>query len=274
MKKLNYIYILVCVSFMANAQIQHEDFNASSLPDGWSVTQPDSGCTWAFGYKGNLEGSGLQNPAFFESGGVVFNDNKCGDFKNNTIELTSPTVNLTEKRIVEASIEITYNLRTFSNDGSFKVNVWDGADWQNILTVSEDSNTKNSGESETSIIDVTAYINSDFKVKFIYDDENSLTWGLGVDDYKLTGVVSSDVEGLESLGFIYYPNPVIHDELTLLSSKDISIVNVYNAIGQLVMSKKPVTLESKLNMHNFASGTYLVQVTIGEKVGTFKIIKQ
>ena len=259
---------------MTYAQIQHEDFNSKSIPDGWSVTQPESGCAWEFGYKGNLEGSGLQNPAFFESGGLIFDDNNCGDFKNNIIELTGPAVNLTEKRIVEASIEITYNLRTFTSDGSFKVIVWDGADWQNILTASEDTNNKNSGESETSIIDVTAYINNDFKVKFIYDDENSLTWGLGVDDYKLRGVVSSDVEGLESLGFIYYPNPVINDELTLLSSKDISLVNVYNNIGQLVMSKKPAMLESKLDMHRLASGAYIIQVTINEKVGNFKIIKQ
>ena len=111
-------------------------------------------------------------------------------------------------------------------------------------------------------------------MKFIYDDENSLTWGVGIDDYKLTGVVSSDVEGLESLGFSYFPNPVVSGELTLLSSKEISVVNVYNTIGQRVISKKPLALESKLDLQNLASGTYMVQVTIGEKKGIFKILKQ
>ena len=266
--------MLICVSLMANAQLQHEDFNAQNLPDGWSVTQPESGCAWKFGYSGNLKGSGLENPASFQSGGVVFNDYDCGGFENNTLELIGPAVNLTKKRIVEANIEITYNLRTFANDGSFKVNVWDGSTWQNVLTVSENTNAINSGENETSLIDVSQHINSDFKVKFIYDDENTLTWGAGIDDYKLTGVVSSEVPGLESLGFTYFPNPVINDELTLLSSKDISIVNVYNSIGQRVIYKKPNILESKLNMQHLASGTYLVQVTIDEKVGNFKIIKQ
>ena len=274
MKKLSFIYILVCVGFIANAQLQQEDFNASVLPNGWSVTQPNTGCTWKFGYKNNLKGSGLQNPASFQSGGAVFSDNDCGGFKDNYIELIGPSINLVEKRIVEASIEITYNLRTFANDGVFKVNVWDGASWQNVLTTEEYTHAKNSGESEISIIDVSQYINSDFKVKFIYDDEDSLTWGVGIDDYKLTGIVSSDVEGLESLGFRYYPNPIVNNELTLLSSKEISSVNIYNTIGQIVMAKKLNVLESKLNLQNLASGTYLVKVIIGKKEGNFKVIKQ
>ncbi len=274
MKKLNYIYIVFFMSIMANAQLQEENFNASSLPDGWSTTEAESGHSWEFGYTGNLKGSGIQNPTSFQSGGVVFNDYKSGDFNHNVVSLTSPSIDLIKESVAEASLEIIYNLRTFSNDGKFTVNVWDGTDWRNVLTVSNDTNEENSGESTTSTIDVSQYINNEFKVKFIYDDEDSLTWGLGIDNYKLTGVKSSNVDGLESIGFIYYPNPVNNDELTLVSSKDISIVNVYNTLGQRVISKKPSTLESKLDMYNLASGTYLVQVTINEKVGNFKVIKQ
>ncbi len=274
MKKLNYIYIVFCMSFMANAQLQEENFNASSLPDGWSMTQAESGHSWEFGYVGNLKGSGFQNPTSFQSGGVVFNDYKSGDFNHNVVSLTSPSIDLIKESVAEASIEVVYNLRTFSKDGEFTVNVWDGADWKNVLTVSKDTNEKNSGESTTTTIDVSQYINNEFKVKFIYDDEKSLTWGLGIDNYKLTGVKSSKVDGLESIGFVYYPNPVNNDELTLISSKDISVVNVFNTIGQLVLSKKPVALESKLNMQNLAIGAYVVQVTIDDKKGIFKVIKQ
>ncbi len=274
MKKINFIYILVFVGFIANAQIQQEDFNTTGLPEGWSVKQPNSGCTWEFGYKGKILGSGFQNPASFQTGGVVFNDYDCGDFKNNVIELISPSVDLIKQNIVESSIELTYNLQTFSNDGNFKINVWDGNVWQNVWNDSEDTNDINSGKNKSISIDVTDYINSAFKVKFIYDDEDSLTWGMGIDDYKLTGVVSSDIEGLENIGFVYYPNPVVNDELTLVSSKNISLVNVYNSIGQRVLSKKPIALESKLNMQNLSTGAYIVTVLIGEIEGSFKIIKK
>ena len=154
MKKLSFIYILVCVGFMANAQLQHEDFNATSIPDGWSATNSVSGHTWTFGYKSSLKGSGITNPASFQSGGVVFNDYNAGDFNHNVVGLTSPSINLEEKNIIEASIEITYNLRSFANDGSFKINVWDGAVWQNVLTTSDDSGSKDSGEHTTSVLDV------------------------------------------------------------------------------------------------------------------------
>ena len=270
----NLSFILICAGFFANAQIQHENFNAKSIPDGWSSTHLESGCTWEFGYTGAIKGSGFQNPASFQSGGVIFSDTKCGDNKNNYLELISPSVDLIKKRFVTANIEIIYNLQTFSGDGIFKVHVWDGTIWQSVLTVSEDTNENNSGENQASVIDVSQFINSSFKVKFSYDDENSLTWGVGIDDYKLIGEKASGIVGLENIAFSYYPNPIINDELTLHSNKNISVVNIYNAIGQLVISKKPVSFDSKLNLHHLTSGTYIVQVQIGDQKGSFKILKQ
>ncbi|WP_162497570.1 T9SS type A sorting domain-containing protein [Aureibaculum marinum] len=274
MKKLSFIYMLVCVGFMANAQLQHEDFNAASIPEGWSTTNSASGHSWTFGYKNDLRGSGINNPASFQSGGVVFNDYSSGYFNHNVLTLTSPSINLEEKNIVEAFVEVTYNLRSFASDGVFKINVWDGTAWQNVLTTSENSGAKDSGEHTDAVFDVTEFINSDFKVQFVYDDENSLTWGVGIDNYKLTGVEGSKVAGLENIGFKYYPNPVVDGELTLQSSEEISSVNVYNSIGQRIMYKESLNLESKLNMSHLASGAYVVKVNIGDNVGVFKVIKQ
>ena len=273
MKKLSFIYVLVCVGFIANAQLQHEDFNSTSMPDGWSATNSASGHSWTFGDTNALKGSGMENPASFQSGGVVFNDYNAGSFNHNVVGLTSPSINLVEKGVVEASIEITYNLRSFASDGTFKVNVWDGEVWQNVLNTAADSGEKNSGEHTISVLDVSQYINSDFKVEFVFDDENSLTWGVGIDDYKLMGVQGSSIKGLESIGFRYYPNPVVEGELTLESSEEISSINVYNSIGQVIMTKEAVNLESKLDMQHLASGAYVVKVNIGENTGVFKVIK-
>ena len=101
-----------------------------------------------------------------------------------------------------------------------------------------------------------------------------MTWGLGIDDYKLTGTVSSEVKGLENIGFIYYPNPVVNHELTLVSSKDISVVNIYNTLGQRVVYKEPTALTTKLDLKHLSPGAYIVKVIIGSDEGQFKIIKK
>ncbi len=273
MKKLNLLYILFCVGFISNAQIQEENFNGNSLPSGWSATTPASGCTWEFGYTGNLEGSG-PNHASFSSGGVIFNDDDCGSGQNNYIELEGPTIDLVAANVVSAGIEIVYNHQSFGTSGNFMVDVWDGSAWQNVLFVDADDTASNTGTNQTKNIDVSTYINSTFKVKFIYDDENTLTWGLGIDNYKLLNTATANIDDLVDLGFNYYPNPVVNDVLTLQANEEISIINVYNMIGQKVIAKKPVSFESKLSMENLPEGMYIVNVAIGKKEGSFKVIKQ
>ena len=274
MKKLNLLYIVFCISFITNAQIQQEDFNAPTLPVGWSITAPVSGCTWEFGYTGSLKGSGFSNPASFQSGGVIFDDDACGGGNNNHIELEGPPVDLVAANVTSAAVEIVFNHQTFANDGDFMVDVWDGNTWQNILTVPGDTPAANTGLNETRNIDVTAHINNAFKVKFIYDDENALTWGIGIDDYKLMNTATAGIEDLIDLGFSYYPNPVVSDILTLNANEDITIVNVYNAIGQKVIAIKPNVLKSDIKMEYLPSGVYIVHVAIGRKEGSFKIVKQ
>ena len=274
MKKLNLLYILFCASFIMSAQLQKENFNGNTLPVGWTTTTPASGCTWQFGYTGSIKGSGFSNPASFPSGGVIFDDDACGSGMNNHIELISPEVDLVNAGVTSIAIEIIYNHQTFANDGDFLVEVWDGSVWQNVLTVTGDSPAADTGTNKTSTIDVTSYINSTFKVKFIYDDENSLTWGVGIDNYRLIGTATAGIEDLESLGFNYYPNPVINDALTLRANENITVITIYNTIGQKVISKKPTALESNINMQNLPEGVYIVKVAIGQKEGSFKIIKQ
>ena len=274
MKKLNLLYILFFVSFILNAQIQKENFNATTMPTGWTKTTPASGCTWEFGYTGSLKGSGFSNPASFPTGGVIFDDDACGAGLATIIELESPPVDLVAAGVTSAAVEIIYNHQTFSNDGNFSVDVWDGTAWQNILFVTGDSPAQNTGTNQTSNIDVTPYINNAFKIKFIYDDENSLTWGVGIDDYQLLDTATAGIEDLLSSGFNYYPNPVTDGMITLNANEEISLVNVYNTIGQKVIAKKPIALQSKINLQHLPEGVYIVQVAIGRKEGSFKIIKR
>ena len=274
MKKLNLLYILIFgTCLITSAQIQEENFNATSLPAGWSVTSSPSGCNYQFGYTGGMLGSGFTNPASFPSGAAYYIDDGCVD-NGYFVELEGPVVDLSTEGVTSVAIEITYNHQTFSNDGDFLIDVWDGSNWQNVFLVDGDTPVQNSGVNQTSTIDVSSYINSNFKVKFIYTDENSLTYGIGIDDYKLLDTATAGIEELAAVGFNYYPNPTVNDVLTLHAEENISVINIYNVIGQKVIERKPVAHESKIQMENLPSGVYVVQVAVGAREGSFKIIKQ
>jgi hypothetical protein len=273
MKKLNLLYICCCFSLLTQAQIQEENFDATTLPAGWSVNN-NTACSWKFGHTDDLPFMNPATPVKLTSGSVIFNDNKCGAFKNNVLELQGPEVDLSAAGVIKAAIEIVFNHQAFVASGNFMMDVWDGEEWQNVLTVSDDSPAKGSNDiATTSSIDVSDYINSAFKVRFVYDDENTRTYGVAIDNYKLVNTAEAATDLLATNGFLYYPNPV-NDRLNLQATEDISSINVYNAIGQRVLSTQPSALATKLEMGNLASGVYMVQIKAGTLKETIKVFKK
>ena len=272
---LKILFLIFGCYLSVNAQLQQEDFNAITIPAGWSATTTDTGCEWQFGYTGSIAGSGFLTPSSFPSGGVIFDDGACGHSNNNNITLTGPEIDLIAEGITSAAIEIIYNHQTFSGDGDFFVDVWNGNDWTTVLHVDDDMPGPNTGLNQTTSIDVSPYINSQFKVKFTWDDENSnQSWGLGIDNYKLENTATVGVDNISNLGFNYYPNPILNDELTLRAKEVISSITVYNTIGELLVSKEPETQQQKINFESFPTGVYIVKVAINNKKETFKVVKK
>ncbi|AZA49373.1 T9SS C-terminal target domain-containing protein [Chryseobacterium carnipullorum] len=86
---------------------------------------------------------------------------------------------------------------------------------------------------------------------------------LGVDD------VSTQADQLK-----VYPNPV-HDILTVSFDQKILSVTVYNAAGQLVLTKVINDTKGTVDFSGFASGVYLLEVNAGSNtLKTVKIIKR
>lgn len=279
MKKLYFTLLSICIAVVVNAQLQEEDFNAATMPAGWTATTTPSNCQWVFGYKGNVPGSGVKKPASFPSGAALFNDNYRADDPTScpdngySVSLMGPEIDLTGNNTTSAAIEIIYNHQAFAYDGNFKVAVWDGTDWQVILTETTDAPPRNTGQNKTKVIDVSSYINSAFKVKFIYEDENVLTYGVAIDHYKLINTATADVAELKEAGFNFHPNPLTDGILNLKAKEEITSVSVYNLVGQRLVYQRPSKLRSNVNLAHLSDGVYLVQVEIGDKKGTFKIIK-
>ena len=73
--------------------------------------------------------------------------------------------------------------------------------------------------------------------------------------------------------FIAYPNPV-KDILNLSYSKEISNVEVYNILGQQVITKEINASQSQVDMSQLAPGTYMVKAFVDNQTQTIKVIKE
>lgn len=92
-----------------------------------------------------------------------------------------------------------------------------------------------------------------------------------IDNFNVSNVLKT--ESFDLTGFASYPNPV-KDILNISYIKEISNVSIYNLLGQEVMSKSVNASQSKIDMSNLNSGTYLVKVTVDGLVKTIKVLKQ
>lgn len=72
-----------------------------------------------------------------------------------------------------------------------------------------------------------------------------------------------------------YPNPV-GDVLHVRAKRSITSITVYDLLGQRVYASVPEAgaLTDVVGMSGFASGLYLVRVSVGNRVETFKVLKE
>jgi hypothetical protein len=75
-----------------------------------------------------------------------------------------------------------------------------------------------------------------------------------------------------NIDFTYYPNPS-KGFVAITSRTAIKEVLVYNLQGRLLYQKAMNSLDAKVDMASFASGTYFFKLKFNEKEAHFKIVK-
>ena len=71
---------------------------------------------------------------------------------------------------------------------TFMVDVYDGANWVNIITYDVDQlEPVNSG-----VIDGTPLANANFQVRFTYDDAGAWGWNAGIDNFVINFATAPD----------------------------------------------------------------------------------
>jgi hypothetical protein len=269
MKKITLIIAAMLYGITTSAQLQTESFNNNTLPAGWTSINESSGCNMQFGYTGAMPESG-DPTATFTTGAAFFDDSVCGTLSKDRIVLTAPTIDLTG--VTNAEMVVIYNLQVFGSKGEFIIEAFNGIDWVQILM--QDSDTpRNTGANQTKILDVSEYLNDAFAIRFIYDDEGSRAWGVGIDNYTLTNNTVAGIEEFADIDFKYYPNPVANF-LKLNSKENIEEINIYNILGQEVLHKNISARSAQIDLSNLPVGAYIAHVQIDSRVGTIKILKQ
>jgi hypothetical protein len=174
--------------------IQSENFNGCALPAGWTENILSGTQGWLFvsaspdlGNPGNIDGSCM----------VLFDDDWLGSAAPfSTVELVSPAVDITGFSLV--NLEFDYNLQEYGpavGDG-FTVDVWDGSAWVTVYSVTDlnDCGAWTCGPPYPHAeIDVTAYANPGFQVRFTYNDGSEWAWYFGMDNFQLVSPPSDDV---------------------------------------------------------------------------------
>ena len=88
-------------------------------------------------------------------------------------------------------------------------------------------------------------------------------------EFSITVSTPTGIDNTQEQSVTVYPNPV-DDNLTI-EAKDIKNVSVYNLTGQKVYESEVNADEVNLNMSDFQSGMYMIQIETSEYTATKRI---
>lgn len=84
--------------------------------------------------------------------------------------------------------------------------------------------------------------------------------------------VFTSTQKLEQLAVKAFPNPV-NNFLQIETGEQISEINIFNALGQLVLTEQVNNSKNNFNVSTLTTGIYFVEVKTTTSIGTLKIIK-
>ncbi len=243
-----------------------ENFDSAALPAGWNVVDNLGNGGWTFvnDYSGNtLDGTPF---AMVDSDGL-------GSVDLDT-ELVSPSVDVSALNSVFVSFDHYFN--SYSGVDVGDVDVFDGTNWVNIYTTSADVGAW--GAPDHQLIDVTAYKNANFQVRFHYYNAN-WDWYWAVDNVMIFEPSGDDLALVDAGPNTFVPNSpfLLNAKLynngsnmqdtfdVIFDIKDASNTSVYNATvnvaGAGLASGQTYDVTS-VPRPNLSAGTYTLDVTV------------
>ena len=174
MKKITLLILLLSLHLAGWSQTINENFDGATIPTGWTTQQVSGTANWSFGSGDMPTGTD------FATNAAIIDVAANGTTGLDEAFLLSPIVD-TSTLTNGIEISFDYSLQDFAGSGDFEVEVYDGTSWVSIFSISVDQNP-----TTFPFLNVTQYSNTNFQIRFRYDDDsedsNGLIWGAGVDN--------------------------------------------------------------------------------------------
>lgn len=177
-----------------------EDFEECEWPAVWNslAIGINENASWQIGKTSDnfsLNGSCM----------LYFDDDNFDDDGGEKVQVSSPKIDLSYYEQVTLSFD--YNFNTIG--GKFKIEGWNGTNWQAITTLTQSLCGFWGCNYPTLSLDISHLINSDFQLRFVYDDLGLWDWYVGIDNVELCGY---ETQASCSPNFVYHDNIFCTDD--------------------------------------------------------------
>ncbi|MCD4791761.1 MAG: T9SS type A sorting domain-containing protein [Bacteroidales bacterium] len=163
------------------AEFLNESFD-TEIPATWLVTNTGTH-TISWEWNDGTNGMGSGGNAFINSDGAGGGVTVAGI-------LTSPTVDCSGA--TDLYLGYLVNHQDYAGDGVLNIEVFDGTDWQLVNTITDDYGVFG-GIGIYDELNVTAYANANFAVRFDWTDEGAWAWHCIIDEVVVYSPAANDL---------------------------------------------------------------------------------
>lgn len=286
MKKITLFASMLLVFGMSAQQIIYqEDFESYTVGDNVGEdTDIPPGFT-SYDVDGDGFNWGLSNPVnFYQDMELVYTSNfimsasyitegAAGNGNQGSLNahniLVLPKISIPEGA---AGVEFTYYVGAGTSHNFFSetyyVAITTVNDEQAILDATPIfSETLPTPEGRVLTLNLDDYIGQEVYISFRHQTADQ--WMLGLDDF----IVTATTLGVSDNVFENFSYFVNNNQLQLKANRPINTIDLYNVLGQQVLSKQLSKLDELIDLSALINGVYIVMVSIDGQNKSFKIYK-
>ena len=124
-------------------------------------------------------------------------------------------------------------------------------------------------------ITLSGYNNETYFAFYAFSDTSGVDNDLFIDNFQITATSLSDTAGVEDESLVtlnVYPNPA-SDVLNISAQNTINTVEIFNVLGQKVITMQVENTSAEINVSNLNAGIYLIKYEINNSISTKKFVK-